>query len=339
MDFNFEKIIQETIGEYVDVEFNEKGELQNDLPILYQCAFEDRLPSIFKNGFSREYAASAGGNYYCTALYTTFNLRSTIENSLTKSDLYGGAILKIGLKSYDRFLIFNKQIAKNVYGDKYMPEDQLKILFVNHPKELERIQKSRYYYDIITLRRERTGPNVAAFCEVMGGMRCGCDDKLNKYDIRGFVFNGANDGDVAIVRDFKAMIPLAFSLDGAKTWNKKYFSQKTIQNTAKDYDPLIFLGGDTNLYVNPQNYRFINGFWVVQRKVDGKYNFMDNKKNILFPEYWFDNASKFDRQGKAMVKIDDIVFYVDKFKHVYEKQNDKYPVMTFEEFLEELKNM
>jgi hypothetical protein len=340
MEFNFEKIIQETIEEYVDdVKFDDKGELQSNLPIVYQLAFEDRLPSIFKNGYSREFAATAGGNYYCTGVYTTFNLNSTIQNSKDKASLYGGAIVKLGIKSYERFFICNKKIAQKVYGANFHPEKQLEILFSEYPTVLEYIKRSPYYSTIIQTTSPRTAMNVAALLEVLGGMHCRADDNLNKYDIRGFVFHGSNDGDVAIIRDFKAIIPLAYSTDGAKTWSKKYFSQSTLNNSANDHDPIIFLGSDSNYYMNPQNYRFINGFMVVQRKIDGKYNFMDDKKNILFPESWFDNASKFDNKGKAMVKIGDIVFYVDKYRHVYEKQNDKYPVMSFEELLEELKNI
>ena len=40
-----------------------------------------------------------------------------------------------------------------------------------------------------------------------------------------------------------------------------------------------------------------------------------------------------------MAKLGDLVFYVDKHKNIYEKQNDKYPAMELNEFLEELKNL
>ena len=78
----FKNIIKETIEEYIDnIQIDKYNNVTNDLPIVYQLAFEDRLPSIFKNGYSREFAATAGGNFYCTGVYTTFNLRSTIQNS------------------------------------------------------------------------------------------------------------------------------------------------------------------------------------------------------------------------------------------------------------------
>ena len=72
--FCFEKIINEAIDEYMDVSYEDLSNDKHNLPIVYQLAFSDRLPSIFRNGFSREYAASAGGNFYCTGLYSTFDL-------------------------------------------------------------------------------------------------------------------------------------------------------------------------------------------------------------------------------------------------------------------------
>lgn len=338
------QIIKETIEEYIDnIKFDNNNELKTKLPIVYQLAFENRLPSIFKNGYSREFAATAGGNYYCTGVYTTFNLESTIRNSQDKAELYGGAIVKLGLKSYDRFLIFNKKIAQEVYGKNFLPEKQLEILFKDFPKELDKIKNSHFYNYIIQTTSKRTAQNVAAFLEVLGGMHCAADNNLNKYDIRGFVFHGSNDGDVAIIRDFKAIIPLAYSVDGAKTWNKKYFSEKTLENSAKSHDSIIFLGKESVNYINPQNYRFINGFMKVQRKTDGQFNFLDNNKNILFPDTWFDSASSFDKNGRAMIKLNDYDFYIDKHKYIYETAKDKYPVYNDETneplTVEEVKNL
>ena len=340
MQYNVKKIIKETIEEYIDnIQLDKNNNVTNNLPIVYQLAFEDRLPSIFKNGYSREFFATAGGNYYCSGVYTTFNLKSTIQNSQDKASLYGGAIVKLGIKSYERFFICNKKIAQEVYGVNFHPAKQLEILFAEQPSLLNMIKHSPYYSTIIQTESHRTAMNVAALLETLGGMQCRADNNLNKFDIRGFVFHGSNDGDVAIIRDPKAIIPLAYSLDGAKTWNKKLFTKKTIENSANDYDPIIFLGGDVSYYKNPKTYRFINGFMRVQRNIDNKFNFLNKNKELLSESIWFDEASPFDSKGKAKVRIGDITFYVDKHLWVYEKQNDKYPAMSFEELLDEIKNM
>lgn len=323
-------ILREEINEFLDVDYKQLKDNGGGLPIVYQLAFRDRLKSIFKNGFSREFAASAGGNFYCTGLYTTFNLHSTIENSKTKASLYGDAIIKMGIKSYDRFFICNKHIAKKVYGANYRPEDQLKILFENYPQILKKIESSPLYSQVIQTVSSRTAMNVVAFLELLGGMHCKADNNLNELDIRGFVFHGSNDGDVAIIRDFKAIVPLAYSLDNGQTWENDLFTEKTYQNTAQDYDPIIFLGKDSSKYIDPKNYRMINGYMKVQLKSNHLFNFLDKDKKILSP-IWFKKASDMDENQMAFVmSTDDETFYVGPNGY-YESESDDYPFMTFDE--------
>lgn len=326
---NLRQTINETLDEFVDNVTMDS--LKNDthgMPIVYQCAFSNRLPNIFKNGMSREFAGSAGGNFYCTGLYTTFNLKSTIENIKTKASVYGDAILKMAIKSYDGFFIANKRIAQEVYGDKWRFDDQLKILFP--PTEYQRIRNSGYWSEIVSTMHHRTSANVVAFCEAMGGMRRACDPKLNEFGIMGFVFNGANDGDVAIIRDFKAIIPLSYSLDQGRTWRTDLLTDETLENTARDFDPLIFLGKAVKEYVDPKSYRVINGYMKVQRKSDNKYNFINASTHKLLSPIWFENASPMNDNRRAFVKYNDNTFYVGE-DGFYETEDDEYPFADFDD--------
>lgn len=331
--FCFEDIINESLTEYMDVSYDDLSGDNHGLPIVYQLAFSNRLKSIFRNGMSREFAASAGGNFYCTGLYSTFDLDSTIRNSITKKKLYGDAIVKMGIKSYERFFICNKNIAKQVYGKYYQPKDQLEILFKDYPDVLNYLKKSIYYNHIIQTEGRRTAQNVAALLEALGGMHCRADDKLNEYDIRGFVFYGANDGNVSIIRDFKAIVPLAYSLDNGKTWKKDLFSERTFNNTARDHDPIIFLGRDATSYINPRNYRVINGYMRVQRKDDKKYNLIDEKTKEFISPIWFDGLSNMDSNGFATAVSKELtdsndLFYINS-EGCYETPNDDYAFIYF----------
>lgn len=327
---SLKRLLREEINEYISASYDELKSERHNLPIVYQLAFSDRLKSIFKNGFSREYAATAGGNYYCTGLYTTFDLDSTINNSITKKDLYGDAIIKMGIRSYDRFFIGNKRIAQMVYGSKWRFEDQLEILFKDYPDVLEKIKRSHYYSDIIQTSSKRTAMNVQAFLMALGGMSCRADNNLNKYDIRGFVFFGLNDGNVAIIRDFKAIVPLSYSIDNGRTWKKDLFTKNTYKNTANDYDPIIFLGKDADDYIDPKTYRMINGYMKVQSKKTKLFNFLDKEKNLLSP-IWFSKASNMDSNKRAFVMNDDgDTFYVGENGY-YESEEDEYPFMTFDD--------
>ncbi|MBR6516368.1 MAG: hypothetical protein IKT40_05885 [Bacilli bacterium] len=332
IDLKIKQMLRETINEYLEQSYDDLRGGKHNLPIVYQLAKRDRVEKIFKNGFSREYAATAGGNYYCTGLYTTFDLQSTLNNSQDKADLYGDVIIKMAIKSYDRFFICNKKIAREVYGDKYRMEDQLEILFEKYPQILQNIRNHPNYSTIIQTSSSRTAQNVAALLEVLGGMQCRADDNLNRFDIRGFVFYGANDGYVAIIRDFKAIVPLAYSLDKARTtdksWRNDLFTEKTYSNTAGDYDPIIFLGNDISYYKNPKSFRMINGYMKVQRAIDGHYNFLDKDKNLLSP-IWFKLASDMNKDQMALVKDDDgDTFYINPYGF-FNSPDDDYPFAQF----------
>lgn len=319
------------LKEDINVSYSDLKNNKHNLPIVYQCAFRDRVASIFRSGYSREYAGSAGGNFYCTGVYSTFNLQSTIENVKTKSDLYGNTIIKMGIKSYERFFILNRYLAKKVYGDNFTPEKQLEILFANHQDKLNQIKQSRAYQSIININTTYTSVNVQALLDELGGMCCRCDPYLDLYDIRGFIFHGRNDGYVAIIRDFKAIVPLAYSIDEAKTWKNDLFTKETYDKTANDYDPIIFLGYDAKDYINPKTYRMINEYMRVQRKNDRKYNLLDTKKKFISP-VWFDKLSPMGDSGKALAELDNEVFYIDKYG-LYENENDRYPFMDYNDLM------
>ena len=120
------------------------------------------------------------------------------------------------------------------------------------------------------------------------------------------------------------------SLDNAKNWKNDLFSKKTYNNTANDYDPIIFLGKDASKYIDPKKYRMINGYMKVQSKENGKFNFLDKNKNILSP-IWFTKASDMNDDKIAFVMNDDgDTFYVGSDGY-YENENDDYPFMTFDE--------
>jgi hypothetical protein len=343
MNSIIKRIITETIEEYIDNIKLDNGNINRSLSIVYQCAKRDRIKSIFKNGYSREYFASAGGNFYTSGVYTTFNLKSSIINSYVHAQDYGDVIIKLGLKSYDRFFILNKKIAQEVYGDKYLPEDQLKILFANNPKLYNQIINNPLFNKIIQTTDKYTSNNVQRLLNALDGLLTRSDNKMYENNIAGFVFHGANDGDVAIIHDPKAIIPLAYSLDHGKTWKTDLLTQQTLDNSANDYDPIIFLGKEAANYIKPKTYRLLNGFMRIQRKSDGKYNFFDINKNLLSPHLWFDDASAFDKNGKAWVQckaanefFNDGRFYIDKQCSIYMRSDDTESEGTINDLIDEL---
>lgn len=328
---DYRRILRETIEEFMDVSYNDVKQGTHSMHSLYQVAFKDRLPSIFRNGFSIQYAATAGGNFYCTGLYTTFKLSSTIENLSKHYGNYGDTILKIGIESFDRFLIYNEKIAMETYGDKYSIADQLEYLFKDYPDKLNYIKNSRSYdYIINTNHQGYTSDKVQAFLELMGGLQCRCDSQLELYDIRGFIFHGRNDGFVCIIRDYKSIMPLAYSEDG-KVWKDNLFSTNTIDNTAKSKDAVKFLGANFKSYINHRFYTMENGWWVVQRASDRKFNLLNDETKKPMSPIWFKCVSRADENGFSLVKDDEgNMFYINEYG-IYSKPDKNYRELFWSE--------
>lgn len=328
---NLNKIITEAIDEYLTKTITYDNVLDNkDFHTVYQVTSKNKLPSIFSNGFSREFTNSNAGNMYGAGIYTTFSLKSTKDNV---NSIYGDTMVKILVPSYNRFFICNKKIAQEVYGNKYKMKDQIEILFRRYPKLLQEIKQGPYYKTIIQTEDPRTAINVQALLSALGGLNSRADAVVNKLDIRGFIFVGGHDGDVAVIKDFKNAIPVAYSLDGGKTFKQDMFSKEGFSKVQNQHDPIIFLGRLADEFIDPKSYRLINGYMRVQRKSDGKYNFAykeneNNRRfNLLLPKNaWVDNASDMGQNGKAHVYIDKLgSLYVDK-DGFYEEEDDIYPI-------------
>ena len=319
------------ISEYVkDISFEDiKNGNNGNMPCVYQLTFPNRLKSIFRNGFSAEFAASAGGNFYCKGLYTTFSLRSTIKNLQDKGSLYGTAILKEQIPSYEGFLIFNKEIAKQTYGNDWHYLSQLKMFFPD--KKIGEWHSKGILSTITNEYEEWTAKNVQTLLHLgLSGMRCASDQDLTNYGVQGFLFKGHNDGKVCIIRDFKRILPLEYSLDGGQTFKNDLLTQRTFEKSFKEYDPEMFLGKDAPKYVSPEKCRMINNYMKVQRKTDKKYNFISEKDKSILSPLWFDMASDMGSNHMAFVSNQGETFYVGENGY-YENENDDFPFATFDE--------
>jgi hypothetical protein len=331
----YESQVKNLIKEFVDnVSFEDIRDGNNNFETVYQITKKSNLQSIFNGGFDAAYLKSGGGNMYGRGIYSTFTLRSTLNN-LKGGSIYGNTIVKIKVDSFDRFLIFNRRIAEKYYGENAPMDRQIELLFKG-TKYLDKIKKSHYYYDIIRERRQ-SSLCAQALLMALNGLGNNSDMILNECNIRGFIFVGGHDGEVAVIRDMKSLIPVAYSNDEGETWNTSLFSEMTLQNSLQRYDADVFLGGDTKNYKETINYRMINGWMKVCRRSDGKYNFVDKDKKYMSP-IWFNQASDIDETGKSFVDIvlpgetEVETFYADE-KGIYSDNHDNFPNYTWEDLV------
>lgn len=332
MGINLKQIINETVDEYLDKTVTFDNVLiQPNFQTVYQVTPKNRLKSIFTHGYSREFTGTNAGNMYGAGVYTTYSLKSTQHNC---GGYYGNTIIKMITPSFDRFFIGDKTIAQQVYGEKYDFESQLKKLFRYYKPLLEEIKQSQYYKNIIQTTQPYTSINVQALLMALGGLSGKADHILNKVNIRGFIFKGRQDGQVAFIRDFNSVLPVAYSTDKGVTFKTDLFNKELFNKVQNGHDPIIYTRKFLDNFIDPKSYRFINGFMRVQRKYDGKYNFLKPKANgeamkyLLPRNAWLDRASDMDANHRAKVYIKSIGdLYVDE-NGFYENENDIDPIYT-----------
>ena len=246
------------------------------MPTLSRLAFSNAIESIFKYGYSREFTDTQGGNFYGPGVYCNYILRDTINNLITKKGLYGDAITTMRLVGgFNGFIIFDKNIAQQTYGQKWRIKDQLINVARFDVRKAEEVEQE-LSYRVSSLYHGRTAPAAKAFWEKYK------DDLYKKYKIRGLVYNGINDGHCALVYDFTAVVPYAVSLDGGKTFQKKF--NEEMFNHLRDHADVNFRFGDFK-----QTFNSVRGFTIV-RNNSNKYNVIQNKTNKPIFKVWFDDV-------------------------------------------------
>ena len=241
---------------------------------VYHVAHKKDIESLFEYGFDREYTNSNAGNAYGPGVYSTYSLRSSQKNMT--HGLYGSVILELVIKDgFNNFLIFDEDIAKKYYGSEYRIENQIKklmpqyydTLINSHKFHMHGLTSSDAYFIWTTLR-----------------------NRLNSTNVRGFIFTGAHDGNVAVIRDFNSAIPNKYSNDGGKTWETG-FNEKIANRIEKNVDAEFKYGGKFD-----KMSKSVGGFVRVEK--GGKINYIDIKTDKLISNGWFDFGSNFDSDGK-----------------------------------------
>lgn len=245
------------------------------------------INSLFKYGFSREYTNSNGGNMYGAGIYTVYNLRSSNE----KATGYGSAIIKVKLLGgYKDFLIFSKQIARQVYGERWTIESQLKYLFGKYADDIIRNCSPFIMHDDNS--HHGIAPSSQSCYKVACYLRSHPEiEKGSK--IRGYIYNGGHDGACCFIKDFQSALPVAVSFDNGKTWENK-LSQELVDRFNTEIDTEFQYG---------QNYdevseKSINGYVIVWNR--DKANYIEAGGSHPISDVWFDKAFAWEKKNGVL---------------------------------------
>lgn len=326
-------------------------------PVVYQVTSKSNIPSIFKNGFDRAFTGSKGGNMYGPGTYSTYKLCSTAEN--VKHGVYGDTFVKmLVLSKFKDFLIYDEAIAKKVFGGMWRMQDQLLHFFGE--EDVEKMKRTGFYRSILSMHGRTSTEAVEIWRNLAKALGKRYKDQkdnensdvyLIEHGVAGFIFYGGHDGFVCVVRDFKGLLPIAYSTDRGKTWKDDTFTQDTVDTIFYDVDGRTFYGKDVQDFQDTRNVatalnKRINDLIMVKTSPDGKYNFIDVNKKKISPLINFDVASPMRDNGLAYVEINNPKYlqvmdepfqgYISKNGvHSDEDPEDYIPWDEFNEFLKE----
>jgi hypothetical protein len=212
---------------------------------------------------------------------------------------------------FEGFLIFDPDMAREVYGE-WNVQKQIEELCP--PEVVEVVKQSPVWQMAETPEDQlekcwktggpRTGPMAHAFFSALRGemmrpeeltefqRRRGAhqfkETLLIQTKIKGYIFQGENDGYVCFVRDFKSIVPVAYrTQDG--NWHDA-LTEKNFNKIASSSDAAYSFGGKYP-ETNP-NEKAIDGFIVVKK--DGKYNYVNIANGEELLPVWADTAYAFD---------------------------------------------
>ena len=278
--------LKEDISEYIKG-INTLNDLLNrpGSQYLYHRTPGD-LNNIRDTGLSREFQDTQAYGY---GLYTSLRLNDCINNRT-----YGPKIIKVWVPGFDRCLIdrgcrvYGHDLAELVHGRDTSVRDQIRKLF--KPEYAKKLS------DINSVRG-----SVLTTYEI--------EPILQENDIDGIIYDWGGGHWVCVWKDYKKAFPMAVSLDDGRSF-KPLGNETTIKNVLNTWEPNRVMGTDINKYQNGEMARVQNGYIVLSRKSDGKYNYFNpeiGKKPLS--SVWFDIASPADENGVGTVKFNGHKFW------------------------------
>ena len=180
------------------------------LTVYHRTKSSELGESICSVGFK-----AGGGAAYGVGIYSTYNYKSSLQNYNLES--YGTQIIKSEM-DINGFLIFDIDMAKAVYGDKYKLIDQIKI--IGEDKIFNRSQnrqKQIAYIEETSNKLEHsrfTAPIANGFVARF---------RLDSTGLNGIIYTGSHDGRCALAYKVLLITPLAHAyVDGSTYRNPKW---------------------------------------------------------------------------------------------------------------------
>ena len=237
-----EEIVDEEITDKDEQEFVSKHRCY-----VYRATKPSGFQSIFSNGQLRQFAGSNDGSWYGEGVYAVVNPQDVQYWKYDKETGKGG-IKMIVLGGFNRFLVFDDTWAKRIYKGNYQIKDQVYQLF---PKEVadglwremtswmnNHAENCQY-----TLTKDPGSNRTTGMLHMMFNPRHGNAERFkvlfSKYNVRGAIYNGGNDGLSMVCWNFDQVIPYQYTTDRGQTWHSDLFNfEAAKERSFKNTDPV-----------------------------------------------------------------------------------------------------
>jgi hypothetical protein len=220
---------------------NDIDKFKRPKPRVYHRTKDDKVELIGRDGYR-----AGGGAAWGPGIYTVYDLTSTTKmntynDGATKEITYGPVIMENEVLSLRNFLIFNYDISKRVYKEKYTVEDQLRnILPEKAFKRHEVVIKEASNKCLELIKANPKNKYTARVFDSIFNI------KEIIHHLRGVIFTGENDGNVLISYDRENLVPVRYSKDDGKTWTK-ITKQGAYLKAKKNLKMLMSKGDTTSL--------------------------------------------------------------------------------------------
>jgi hypothetical protein len=156
------------------------------------------------------------GGLYGKGLYTVYDLPGT----QTEKGFYGNYIYKLAVNLHG-YICFDKDVATKVYGKPLTIIQQMELLGLDD----EIIETCKAILEQVPLTGRLTAPTAQPISLQLRGI------------VKGLVFTGQHDGQVAVVYDASTVTPIAYRTVKAKLWKKvsKDIRAKSVGRTQTDW--------------------------------------------------------------------------------------------------------
>lgn len=274
----------------------------------------ENLESIFKYGYDREFTSTNGGNMYGAGVYTVYNFKNVLQSQ------YGGCVIECRvLADPNQFLIFDKRKAQEFLGKDWRFSDQVKRLFNN--SDANRIFRAfgSTINDMETDNGYKTSMKALKIINIFKGT-----DTLYKNKIKGMIFTGYHDGNVCLIFDFSAIVPVRYFIDngdGKIEW-KTGLTEDNLKvisgNVDSEYKYRHMVDDNGQKLFSYVGKKALYGNILVKYAKTGKYNYIDVSTNNIISPISFDMAVNWRKDDSVSdipfgeVEIDGDIYYVIK---------------------------